>query len=298
MNDQPYGPGQLYCMVMVAIAGICFGLAPYFVRSLMGAETDPSVIAFARFALTALVMLPFLSLSGRKGSATFMGIVAGILMGFGWIGFIMTITHATVAHAGVIYMSYPMFTMLFAWVLLGDPPGPRGFLAGFMVLTAVYICLTPDVVAHLTLKGIAIALAAPLSFGFAVAVMSGWLGRLSPLERLACVPFGACIGLAPVMWVTTGGQLVPESADWMMLIGLAVVTLLVPGVLYAIAAPRIGLLRTAIGGSIELPAMVFFGVFLLDDAVRERDLAAIVLVVAAILVVAVSGQPKGRPPAA
>jgi drug/metabolite transporter (DMT)-like permease len=298
MSDQPYGPGQWFWMMMIVLAGIGFGLAPYFVRTLLDANTDPSVIAFARFALTAVIMLPFLSFGGRKGSASFMGMVAGILMGFGWVGFIMALKYTTVVTAGVSYMAYPMFTMLFAWALLGSPPGPRGFLAGFMALTAVYISLTPNVFGDMQIAGISYLLMAPLSFGFAVAVMSGWLGRLNPLERLACVPLGACIGLAPAMWITTGGQVLPAEVDWMALIGLAVLTLLLPGVLYAIAAPRIGLVRTAICGSVELPVMVLSGLWLLGDGLRERDLAAVVLVIVAILVVSVSGQPKGRPPAA
>lgn len=297
MSDAPYGPGQIFWVLIVLIAAVAFGTAPIFVRELTAVGVEPAAIAFLRYALTALVLLPFLSLRGGKLIATLMGMLAGMVMGFGWIGFVSAVNGTTIAIAGILYLSFPMFTMIFAWALLGEIPGSRGFLAGAMAFVGVAIAINAGVVTDLTMIGVIFALSAPLAFGFAITIQTGWLGRLNPLEQLACVPFGTCLGLAPIAWFNTDGEIIPPTADWLTILAFAVGTSLLPSLVYVIGAGRIGRFRAALAGSVELPAMFIFGVVVFTETIGELEIAAGLLIVCAILVSAVSRQPKGRPPA-
>ena len=74
-------------------------------------------------------------------------------------------------------------------------------------------------------------------------------------------------------------------------------TALLPQFLYVISAPRIGPFRTAVAGSVELPCMVLLGLWLFDENPTPSEMLACALLVCASLLVAVSRQPKGQPPA-
>ena len=119
---------------MIALTSVCFGLVPLFARELQALGVGPASIALYRYLFTALVLLPFLPLArGKRRAAITMGF-AGLCMGLGWIGYLEAIETAPVAAAGVVYMSYPLFALLFAWLLLGQRPGPRAGLAALLIL--------------------------------------------------------------------------------------------------------------------------------------------------------------------
>lgn len=296
MSDTPYGPGQFYWTLIVLLAIAAFGTVPVFVRELVGAGMDPAAIGFMRYVLTAVVMLPFLAIRSGKLIATLMGMLAGMVMGFGWIGYVAAVTATTVAASSVIYLSFPIFTVIFTWALLGEIPGPRGFIAAFLALVSVVLSVTAAVYADLTLIGLIFALSAPLAFGFALTIQRGWLGRLNLLQQLACVPFGACLALAPVAWFNTEGQIVPPDVDWLMLAAFAAGTSLVPSFLYLLGSARIGRVRSALAGVIELPVMMALGVVVFTETLGVLEIGAAALVVAATFIGAMSHQPRGRPP--
>lgn len=296
MSDTPYGPGQFYWLLIVLLAVAAFGTVPFFVREFASAGMDPAAIAFLRYVLTAVVMLPFLAVRSGKLIATLMGMLAGMVMGFGWIGYVTSVSATTIAASSVIYLSYPIFTVIFTWALLGEIPGTRGFLAAVMALVSVVIMVTASVLADLTLIGLIFALSAPLAFGFALTIQRGWLGRLNMLQQLACVPFGACLALAPVAWFNTDGQLLPQTMNWGMLAAYALATSLIPSFFYLLGSARIGRVRSAIAGSIELPVMMGLGVLIFTETVGGPEMGAAALVIVATLVGALSHQPRGRPP--
>jgi drug/metabolite transporter (DMT)-like permease len=46
-------------------------------------------------------------------------------MGVGWVGYVRAVEIAPVSTAGILYMTYPVFTLLIAWLVFGDRPGRR-----------------------------------------------------------------------------------------------------------------------------------------------------------------------------
>ncbi|MEM8977815.1 MAG: DMT family transporter, partial [Pseudomonadota bacterium] len=255
-NEQPYGPQGIWILLII-LAAIAFGATPVFVRHLTEAGTPPEMIAFYRYALTALVLLPFMSLRLDRLGATVLGLLAGAAIGLGWIGYVLVLGKTKIAVAGIYYMTYPLFAMLFALALTGHRPGLRGSLAVVMILVAAWIALTPGLLAAITLDMILMGLAAPVAFGFAIAVALGWLGILNPLQKIGSVALGASLALAAmVLWQSPDPKIfIAPGTDWANVLGLAALSALIPSLIYAIAAPRIGAIRTATAGALELPAM-------------------------------------------
>ena len=80
-----------------------------------------------------------------------------------------------------------------------------------------------------------------------------------------------------------------DLAGWSLLIGLSLVSALIPMTLYACAAPRIGAPRAAVTGAIELPTMLLIGVLI------GETLGASMLVAGALICTAVVITPATRP---
>jgi drug/metabolite transporter (DMT)-like permease len=281
----PPASGQTFWTLMVMLCAIGFGLVPMFARGLTEAGMAAPAIAFFRYALTAMVTLPFLALSPEKRGLTMIGTAAGFCMGIGWIAYVEAVKVAPVSTVGVVYMTYPLFTLLATWALLNQRPQGRAMIAGLLIVAGAGMALSPQALAEAPISALLLAFAAPLSFGVSITILTGWLYRLSPLERIATVPLGACIGLLPLMLSADAAHVLPQPDDWPLIVGIAVTTALLPMLLYVIAAPRIGAARAAIAGSFELPTMFAVGWLAFGESVGPLQFFAGALVVGAIFLV-------------
>ncbi len=301
MSERPYylpepqpGPKWLWVLaILISILG--FGVAPLFVRLLGEAGYAPEQIAFYRYAVTGAIALPFLGLRSRLIGATLIGLVAGAAMGVGWIGYVMAVEQTSIATAGVIYMAYPLFAVALTWWLLSRAPTWHGALAVVLVLGAGWLLFDAGLLEAFSLSGLGFVLLAPLAFGFVITALAGWMGPLSPMQKLAAIPLGATLGLIPVLFWKASGPIVPPQGDWGLILAASVVTSLVPSFLYVIAAPRLGPVKTAVTGSIELPVMVLVGSWAFAEALDQKVMLAGALVMGAVLISALSRNPGGRP---
>lgn len=271
-------------MILLATA-VCFGLVPLFARSLQEIGTGSATISFYRFGFGALVLLPCLPLTREKRNKAFLLGVSGLLMGLSWIGYLESIKVASIAAAGIIYMSYPAFTMLFAWLLVGQRPTLRGLIAALMILAAASFNFSPNSVSPAGLVTLLWALPAPIAFGFLIVVVSCCIRRLGVPERMACISLGATLGLAPLaLGSCTRPLFFGEPEHWFAIGGIALFTALVPQLLYVYAAPRVGPSRSAAAGSFELPTMIIVGWLAFGELVGWREMLAAGLIIAAVLV--------------
>ena len=297
-EDRPYGP-QGIAFLMLILAAIGFGASPVFAKLLSSTGTPPEVTSFYRFVLTAVLMLPFISLRLPRIGATIMGILAGAALGLGWVGFVIVLEQTTLITAGALYLTYPLFAVVFAGLMLSRVPGVRASMAALLAIGAAVVALRPDQWQQLNFEVALLGLAAPFGFGFAIAVLAGWLHVLNPLERLGSVGLGACLGLLPLILLRHPPDiLIPATSNLALVIGLGAGTGLIPSFLYVVFAPRLGAVRSAFACSPELPTMAFFGWWLFQEAPLEHELAAAGVAILGVLMIAVSRGPKGRAPAA
>lgn len=281
--DHPHHIGPGLATVGIILASVGFGLVPYFARSLTAEGMAPHAIAFFRYAIAATVLLPFVWRARARWTALAWGLIAGIAMGVGWVGYVRAVEIVPVSTAGVLYMTYPVFTLLIAWLVFGDVPGRRAILASLMIVAAAALATSPATVTADQLPALVLSLAAPLGFGFGINVLVHKLTVLNPLARLACVSLGSVLGLMPLMLATPAAAVFPVSASgWGLVAGIALGSALIPQLLYTVAAPVIGTARTAIAGSIELPTMFLVGWFAFAEPVGVAQWIACTIVISAI----------------
>lgn len=282
-DDHPHLLGPGLATLGVVLASVGFGVVPYFARSLTAEGMAPHAIAFFRYAIAATVLMPFVWRARAQWRALLWGLVAGIGMGVGWVGYVRAVEIAPVSTVGVLYMTYPVFTLVIAWGLFGDRPRGRAVVAAGMIVAAAVLASSPAAVAPEHIPALVMSLAAPLGFGFGINVLVHKLIALKPIVRIACVSLGSVIGLMPLLAATPLAALLPATVSgWALVAGIALGSALIPQLLYTVSAPVIGTARTAIAGSIELPTMFLVGWFAFAEPVGLAQWAACAIVIAAI----------------
>ena len=113
-----------------------------------------------------------------------------------------------------------------------------------------------DLLADLERLGLAVA--APAALAFSMAVVRGWLGPLSPLQRVAALSVGACLGIAPVVLLRHPvDTLMPLTQDYALILALGILATLLPQLVYIIVAPWIGTTQAAtIGALVSLRRII------------------------------------------
>ena len=286
MSKAPARPtGAGFDTAMIALAALGFGLVPFFAKSLADAGMPASMVAFCRYMVAAVALAPFLKLDRRGRVTTAWGIVAGAAMALGWISYVEALKSVPVAVLGVLYMTYPVFTLVVAWLWFRDRPAGRSMLAAGLILVAAVITMSPASVPPQILPAMLLSLAAPLSFGAAINILTNKLIHVPPISRIACVSMGAALGLAPLaLTQDISAGLSVAVSSWWLIFGLSLATALLPQLLYSIHAPRIGAARTAMAGSVELPTMFAIGWVGFGEVIGLPHVLAGALVLAAILV--------------
>jgi drug/metabolite transporter (DMT)-like permease len=91
------------------------------------------------------------------------------------------------------------------------------------------------------------------------------------------------IGLSPLILSSEVGEVLPKSGnDWFLIVGIGLMTALIPQLIYTVCSPIIGATRTAVVGSIELPTMFAVGVLAFGEVITGGQALACALVLGAI----------------
>ena len=277
--------GTTVATLLVVASSVMMGLVPVFARELTSAGLSPVSVSFYRNLLGFVVLGSLLRFDAIRRRATVWALVAGLGMGLGWVAYVRAVEVVPISTAGVIYMSYPVFAILLAWVLFKQPPTTRALLSGGLVLTASIVAVGGEVSGR-DADVLLVAFAAPLSFGFAIAVLTERLSVLRPIERVAPIAAGSTIGLLPMVLLQPADETLPGDARTLLLaIGIAALTAIGPQWMYSSAAPHVGPARAAVAGSVELPTMFLVGYLVFDEALTAQQGIAGLLVLVAVLVV-------------
>ena len=276
----------------VAGVSIAYAFAAYFARRLTSDGLSSATVAFARFALIAVVLVPFVRLDREHRTASAWGLGSGAAMGVGWIAYVHAVESGAVAAAGVVYMTYPLFTVAALAAVFRMRPTFRQLAGGVLVVLGAVVALGGGAGGGLPL----VAFLAPATFGFSIAVLTERLAGLDPFERLGSVATGASISLVPVVLALPVDEVVPASAvSWLWIVGLGIGCALLPMLLYAACAPTLGAARSAVAGAAELPTVFVIGAVFFGEGIRLEHLLAAGIIAAAIAVTPTTRTPHVQP---
>ncbi len=278
-------PGVLLPTCVVLLSCFCFGTIPYFAKTLTDSGMASYAVAFYRYGLSALILFPILlRLPAAQLKTVIWGVTSGVAVGLGWVGYVSALKTVPVSTVGVLYMTYPVFTILIGWLWFQDKPSNRALYATAIVIAAAVIASSPAAVEPRHLPAMLVSLTAPISFGLGINILVHKLTPIHALARVASFALGASVSLLPLLILSEPRAVLPQDiAGWQLIAGLAVGTALLPQLLYTMFAPMIGAARSAMAGSIELPTMFFIGWFTLGEVIGPAQWLACLLITLAIL---------------
>ena len=288
----------LAATLIIAVASVCFGLVPLFGRVLLEAGLAPEAIALYRFCMALPLALAFLP-RRRESLGPFLVLAgAGLAGGLGWTAYLDALDEVPVASAGVLYMSYPLFVVLLARLIVGQPITARATAGAALVLGGALIVNAPGTIGAADWLVLLSSLPAPIGFALIVVLLATVGHDLSTLERWSAICVGHVAGLLPAALLSPAGTLLPASAGgWLWISGLALVTATVPQILYTLASRRVSPSRAAAAGAAELPTMIAVGWLAFGERLGVHETVGALLVIAAIAVtpaVAPAGRPAPR----
>ncbi|MCB1361476.1 MAG: DMT family transporter [Rhodobacter sp.] len=267
----------------VVAASVGFGLVPLFARGLTDSGMAPHAVALYRYVLASVVLAPIVWRWRRLWPVLLWGLGTGIVMALGWVAYVRAIEVVPVSTAGVLYMTYPAFTLAISGLLFRERPAPRAILAAAMIVVAAAVVMTPGAVDPALIPLLLLSLAAPAGFGLGISVLVHKMTPIPALARIGIVSMGSVLGLLPLALGTPVQGLLPSGTQgWLMVLGIGLGTALVPQLIYTICSPIVGTARTAMAGSIELPVMFAVGWLAFGEPLTTAQAVSCVLVLTAI----------------
>ena len=275
--------GLIFATVMVVISCIGFGTVPFFAKGLSAAGIKTEFIPVYRYLVSAIIFLPTLFFLRGHFKSMLWGCAAGASMGIGWISFIEALKIVPVSTAGVIYMTYPIFTLLIAWFWLKEKPHLKAILASAIILLAAIITMADVSLNADHLSALLFSFFAPLGFGLSINILVNKLNDIPPMARVCCVGLGSLFGLSFFIGPSGFQSIMPPTTHALYLaIGIALCTATIPQLIYSTFAPKIGSAKAAIAGSVELPTMFIVGWFAFGEQITTLQFVSGILVVTAI----------------
>ncbi len=266
-------------VLMVMAAGVFWSLAGPLVRSMEAAGAWQ--ILFVRSAAVAVSVLAVLLWRYRGHClreirrAGGFAVLAGLLLGTAFCGFIFSLMHTTVANAVFVLSASPLLTAVLGWLLLGEAVRRGTWIAMAVALIGVAVMVGGGIHAGAWFGNLMALLTMIGSAGFTVAVRRGrhgdmlpavlWAGLLCALVAGAMAPdlaislrdvtLSAATGLAitaGMLLFTAGARAVPSAE-----LALLALTEVVLGPIWVwLAFAEVPSPETLLGGGLVLAAIV------------------------------------------
>jgi drug/metabolite transporter (DMT)-like permease len=276
-------------VILAAISAVGFGTLAIFGRlaELVGLSL-PALLAF-RFALaTPLVWIPLLAqdrielLRGRD-------LAVAVLLGAGGYAamsfLFLTGVNLTGAGLGAIVLYiYPALVVALAALFLNEPVTKYTVGAVLIALLGVSLVVTGQPV-RVDLRGIAIVLGAAVVYAGYITLSGTVLDRVSATVLTAHVIPAASLTFL-VHGAITGSMQVPATtAQWGVVLGIAVLATAVPILTFFAAVSAIGASRTSIVSTVEPVVTVVLGAVILEETLSPTAVLGGIAVLTGVVLV-------------
>jgi drug/metabolite transporter (DMT)-like permease len=172
-HDTHYSRG----VALVLLGGLCLSPGGLLIRFIDSASDWQ--IVFYRSGFLALTVLGVLGVEHRSGvarafrAAGWASLVGGVLIGLGFVTYVLAIRHTTVANALLIISTAPFGAALLGWPILGERVRPRTWAAMTLAAAGVLVMVYEGLGGG-RLFGNLMGLGAALTFsGFAITLRLG-----------------------------------------------------------------------------------------------------------------------------
>jgi drug/metabolite transporter (DMT)-like permease len=278
-------------MVFAAAAG--FGTIGIFGEVAAAIELELSTLLPVRFGLATLVVGVLAAVRGWArpvsqgdwGATLALGVVYTAMTLF----YFFSLRHLTAGLATVVLYTYPAMVVVLSTVFLREAVTTRKVFALALAMAGVGLVVGTDT-AGATPLGVALALGAAACYAVYTTGSRSVSATLPPRALMLGVLVGTTGSMA-VYGVLAGGLALPAGGDeWGVVLGMVVVSTLLPLLLFYEGVARLEASRVGVVSTVEPVVTVTLGAVLLAERVTVFVVAGGVLVLVAVVLAQQNGD--------
>lgn len=131
--------------ILMTLSAFFYAVTDVFIK-FMSPSIGPIPIAFVRFLLGGLILLPFLvqGHESLKGSSTRVLLLRGLTGTLAFFCLVKSIAMIPLSNAIVLFYTFPFFTTFFSFLLLKEPLKKLEVLLTVIGLMGIYILINPS----------------------------------------------------------------------------------------------------------------------------------------------------------
>ena len=284
--------------LQVMLAACAFGTVPIF--TVLGTQAGVPLLGLLaiRFAIATLALIAFaggvraLRLEPRRAS------MFALLAGGGQTAIaVLTLTaldYVSVATLGFLFYTYPAWVAVIAAARGIERITAQRAIALALALTGIVAMVGVPGSGTLDPRGVALALVAAVVYAAYIPMMAKRQVGIAPAVTATYTALGVTVltGAAAVATGTLTGRLSP--AAWGATIALALVSTVLPYVLFLRGLAVLGSVRTAIVSTVEPFWTTLLGALVLGQPMTPRTVSGAVLIAAAVLILQGGGRHLAR----
>ena len=283
-------------LLLVALAAVCYGTQPSMVRLAFAGGADETSIMLFRAGAAAIVCAALGKAMGKNvvppRGLRFAGFCIGLVWLIGAYSYVAAIRRIPIGVAVTIFFMFPLLVALMARVLEGERLSAgraAGLFTGFVgVMLAVGASLGGTDTLGMALAAVA-SVCVAINITLSVKVMRG----SSPFAAMVMMTSGSALALALLAFATKL-SLPVTALSWFGLTAAAALFCVAVVCFYS-AVHMIGSVRAAAVCNLEPVAATFMAYLVLGETLKPLQIAGVALVIAAVMLVQVTGKKVAAP---
>ena len=273
---------RLIGIILIAISAASFGTLAIFGRYAYADGMDTFTLLFLRFGISASFMTVILLLRKEHFPS---GQILAQLVGMGALGYVgqsflyMTaIKYASTGLVALLLYLYPMFVFILSVLILHEKANSIKVVALILALVGSALTVDPD---GGQLIGALMAIAAALIYSIYIIVGTNVMKHVSAVQSSTII-FASAGVVFGILAFTSGAHFPASNSGWLAMLGIIVISTIIPVVTFLAGLERIGPTNAAMLSTLEPVVTVLLAAWLFGER-----LMPIVMVGGGLILVAV-----------
>ena len=276
---------RLIGILLIAVSAASFGTLAIFGRYAYNDGMDIYTVLFLRFGISASFMTVILLLRKEHFPR---GRILAQLVGMGALGYVgqsfLYLTAIKYASAGLVALLlylYPFFVGILSIIFLREKITSIKIIALVLALTGAALTVGPVSPTSGQLIGALMAITAALIYSIYIIVGAGVMKHVTAVQSSTII-FASAGAVYGLLTFVNGARLPASNSGWLAMLGIIVVSTIIPVVTFLAGLERVGPTNAAMLSTLEPIVTVLLAAWLFGD-----KLLPIVLLGGGLILVAV-----------
>ena len=277
---------RLVGVILIAISAASFGTLAIFGRYAYNDGMDTFTVLFLRFGISASFMTLILILRNEHFPR---GKILAQLIGMGALGYVgqsfsyLTATrYASPGLVALLLYLYPLFVAILSMIFLKEKL--TGVKAAALIVAFIGTLLTVGPAGG-QLAGILLAVSAALIYSIYIIVGANVMKHVSATQSSTII-FASAGAVYGALTLFNGAHFPASAMGWLAMLGMIVVSTIIPVVTFLAGLERIGPTNAAMLSTLEPAVTVLLAAWLFGDTLQPIVLFGGGLILAAVVLLA------------